>query len=146
MLWIMKGWGKNDRKVRFREEERAFSPLFADNYMIRTDRRTVCCIYHKPRPVGESSSESESSDSGSSDADSDDETDHRQSRLNHSRHPPSQNGSSSNERPSEQVSERGSGACCTKHHGKQGKHRKPSPNAYEKMPKSAREHTKSQKP
>lgn len=99
----------------------------------------MCCIYHKPRPVGESSSESES-DSSSSDSDSDSETDHQPrggSRHSHSHHARSN-------RDDDQTLERGRATCCTKNHSKEGKRRKPSPNAYEKMPTPGKSHTKSQ--
>lgn len=84
----------------------------------------VCCIYHKPRPVGESSSESSSSDSSSSDTDSDSDSEGRaiRGRCNHAdgRH----------------VDD--STSCPSGHHHKRkSKKRKPSPNAYERVPKSA---------
>lgn len=99
----------------------------------------MCCIYHKPRPVGESSSESES-DSSSSDSDSDSETDHQP--RSGSRHSHPHNAGST--RDDDQTLERGRATCCAKHHSKEGKRRKPSPNAYEKMPTPGKSHTKSQ--
>lgn len=102
----------------------------------------VCCIYHKPRPVGESSSESESSDSSESDTDS--EPDRDQTSPSSSHRALRQSGQSSNENTPEENFERGHATCCAKHHGKKDKRRKPSPNAYEKMPKSARGHSKPQ--
>ncbi|EGD98772.1 type 1 phosphatase regulator YPI1 [Trichophyton tonsurans CBS 112818] len=68
----------------------------------------VCCIYHKPRPAGESSSESESSDSDFDD-DSDDDGGSGRSDKAHSH--------------------KGSG--CSDH-----QKRKPRPNAYERIPKN----------
>lgn len=102
----------------------------------------MCCIYHKPRPVGESSSESESSDSSESDTDS--EPDHHQTSPNSSHRALRQSGQSSNENTHEKIFEKGHATCYAKHHGKKDKRRKPSPNAYEKMPKSARGHSKPQ--
>ncbi|KAH7125671.1 phosphatase inhibitor-domain-containing protein [Dendryphion nanum] len=100
-----------------------------DNEGMGKKSSKVCCIYHKPRAVGESSDES-SSDS-SSDSESDSEPDNstarpiggrrggkqrgrRPHRHNHD-HP--HDGPSDQSKPSRRV------------------HRKPSPNAYEKMPK-----------
>lgn len=108
-----------------------------------TDCNLVCCIYHKPRPVGESSSESESSDSDS-DSDSDSEADRHQNRPNRSQHHLGHRESSHHRHSSQEDSEKGHTACCTKHHDKQGKRRKPSPNAYERMPKPPKGHHKSQ--
>ncbi|KAL5420792.1 hypothetical protein PMIN04_006121 [Paraphaeosphaeria minitans] len=98
----------------------------------------VCCIYHKPREVGESSDES-SSDS-SSDSDSDSEPDNgearpaggrksgsgRRGRKPHNHDHDHENGEHSHDEP---------------HGGPSGqpqkrrRRRRPSPNAYEKMPK-----------
>jgi len=77
----------------------------------------VCCIYHKPRAFGESSSEESSSSSSSDDSDSD------------SGVPPKRHEHSHNEI-------NGDGAC-PRHARRQKKDqrkRKPSPNAYERMP------------
>ncbi|EYE92575.1 PPP1R11/YPI1 family protein [Aspergillus ruber CBS 135680] len=103
-----------------------------DNEGMGKKSSKVCCIYHKPRPVGESSSESESSDS---DSDSDSEADRHQNRQNRSQHHLGHRESSHHQHSSQEDSEKGHTACCTKHHGKQGKQKKPSPNAYERMPK-----------
>ncbi|KAF7551848.1 hypothetical protein G7046_g7587 [Stylonectria norvegica] len=80
--------------------------------------RPVCCIYHKPKPVDESSDESDSSDSSDSDSDAE---------------------------PEGAKKAGGKKADCGHNHGRrrdskpkkaEGK-RAPSPNAYEKIPKSS---------
>ena len=89
----------------------------------------VCCIYHKARPVGESSSESESSDSSESDADSDNGADDQTHRNGgrRSRHHMSCDHNSPGHTSSERTSDTG-----------KTRRRKFSPNAYEKMPKTTR--------
>ncbi|KAL1967493.1 hypothetical protein VTN77DRAFT_3008 [Rasamsonia byssochlamydoides] len=85
----------------------------------------VCCIYHKNRPVGESSSESSSSDSSSSDTESDSDSD-------------VVNGQDKAIRGRRSNEDGDSTSCPSSHHHKRkSKRRKPSPNAYEKIPKSA---------
>jgi protein phosphatase 1 regulatory subunit 11 len=94
----------------------------------------VCCIYHKPRAADESSDDDSSGDS-SSDSDSDSEPDNSTAR------PSGRNGGPRGRRPHEHEH----GDCEHEHdHGEDsGKpqkrtrpRRKPSPNAYEKMPKN----------
>ncbi|KAL4947663.1 phosphatase inhibitor-domain-containing protein [Aspergillus filifer] len=102
-----------------------------DNEGMGKKSSKVCCIYHKTRPVGESSSESESSDSDSSDSDGG-----------------SKNGNGGGKRDCkhqshEQDETQGSSDCSWAHdghsHGRErNRQRKPSPNAYEKVPR----HTK----
>jgi protein phosphatase 1 regulatory subunit 11 len=78
----------------------------------------VCCIYHKPRAFGESSSD-ESSSSSSDDSDSDYEGPSRRNGHDHD------HGEPYGDQP------------CPLHARKQRKEnrkRKPSPNAYERMP------------
>ncbi|KAF9738671.1 hypothetical protein PMIN06_001916 [Paraphaeosphaeria minitans] len=109
-----------------------------DNEGMGKKSSKVCCIYHKPREVGESSDES-SSDS-SSDSDSDSEPDNgearpaggrksgsgRRGRKPHNHDHDHENGEHSHDEP---------------HGGPSGqpqkrrRRRRPSPNAYEKMPK-----------
>jgi protein phosphatase 1 regulatory subunit 11 len=77
----------------------------------------VCCIYHRPRAVDESSDESSSSSSSSSDSDSDSDgkgrsRDHGKS-CRHGRH-----------RKGKKASD-----------GQGSEKRQPSPNAYERVPK-----------
>ncbi|KAL2149569.1 hypothetical protein VTH82DRAFT_8220 [Thermothelomyces myriococcoides] len=89
-----------------------------DNEGLGKKKSKVCCIYHRPRGIDESSDESSSSDSSdSSDSDSDGggkrprDHDHGHDCDGHSH------------------SHRGRG------HGKKSRRRTPSPNAYEKMPR-----------
>jgi protein phosphatase 1 regulatory subunit 11 len=97
---------------------------------------TVCCIYHKARPVGESSSEESSS---SSDSDSDSEDDRRTDRMNRVHRAHSHRDSHDHEHDKD---------CSDPHHDHDHEHgskprkakRKPSPNAYEKMPKPSKNH------
>lgn len=105
-------------------------------------RDTVCCIYHKPRAADESSSdESSSDDSSSSDSDSDSEPDNSTARPSRGRDGPR------GRRP--QAHDHAHGDCEHEHeheHSHDGpsgmqkkrahQRRKPSPNAYEKMPKN----------
>lgn len=91
----------------------------------------VCCIYHKARPVGESSSE-DSSSSSDSDSDSDSEDDRRTARMKSRR-----------TSPHDHDHEHDHDKDCSNDHDhpkpKKAK-RKPSPNAYEKMPKPSKNH------
>ncbi|CAG8303235.1 unnamed protein product [Penicillium salamii] len=88
---------------------------------------SVCCIYHKARPVGESSSEESSS---SSDSDTDSEDDRRTARMKSRRTRPHNHDHDHDK------------DCSNDHdHPKPKKaKRKPSPNAYEKMPKPSKNH------
>ena len=95
----------------------------------------VCCIYHKPHAFGESSDESSSS--SSSDEDSSEDDDERARRLTRRR----------NGRPDEHKHDEdlpNGGEPCAKHLNSrrvrkhQNKKRRPSPNAYERMPKYER--------
>ncbi|KAJ5808930.1 hypothetical protein N7474_010199 [Penicillium riverlandense] len=112
-----------------------------DNEGMGKKSSKVCCIYHKSRPVGESSSESESSDSSSSDSDSDNDLGPRMNRANHARHSLPRGRGPAPGRPSEGSSGQGRDACCPEHHKQKSKKRKPSPNAYEKMPKPSKSHS-----
>ena len=92
----------------------------------------VCCIYHRPKGVDESSDES-SSDSSSSDSDSDSGGDASRNRRmddgkarKHSRDCPDHDHSADHHRHSRQPRRRD---------GNEPR-RRPSPNAYEKVPKS----------
>ncbi|KAL2170025.1 hypothetical protein VTG60DRAFT_5365 [Thermothelomyces hinnuleus] len=96
-----------------------------DNEGLGRKKSKVCCIYHRPRGVDESSDSSSSSDSSdSSDSDSDSDVDSgsgKKSRDHEHDHGHDCDGHSH--------SHRGRG------HGKRSRKRKPSPNAYEKMPR-----------
>ncbi|KAI9370952.1 phosphatase inhibitor-domain-containing protein [Aspergillus egyptiacus] len=103
-----------------------------DNEGMGKKSSKVCCIYHKTRPVGESSSESESSsDPDSSDSDSDPGAERSRSRRN-CRQP------HNHRDPAQDSPERGRTSGSRGRDSDKGKRRMPSPNAYEKMPK----HTK----
>lgn len=95
-----------------------------DNEGLGRKSSKVCCIYHKPREFGESSSEDDSSsdsDSGDSDAGGSDSPDDGGARL------------SGNRRGRKHDHGHTHRDDCG--HGKGKARRKPSPNAYEKMPK-----------
>ncbi|KAJ5432447.1 Type 1 phosphatases regulator ypi1 [Penicillium daleae] len=117
------------RRIRWSED-------VVDNEGMGKKSSKVCCIYHKARPVGESSSESESS-SSSSDSDSESETDHRNHMAHHA-HPRGRRPLGENQ--ADQPPDADSTACCSDHHHQKIKRRrrKPSPNAYEKMPKPSK--------
>lgn len=97
----------------------------------------VCCIYHKARPVGESSSESESS-SSSSDSESDSDTDRRRPVSHHHRHSHPRGRQPAGEGSSDSNNHGADDCCSQRHHGRSKPKRKPSPNAYEKMPKPSK--------
>lgn len=102
----------------------------------------VCCIYHKARPVGESSSESESS-SSSSDSESDSDTDRRRPVSHHHRHAHPRGRPLAGEGSSDSSNNHDADACCSQcHHGRSKPKRKPSPNAYEKMPKPSKNYSR----
>lgn len=95
----------------------------------------VCCIYHKSHPVGESSSESDSSDSDSDDSsDSDNETDWQGNRGGLHLTRPHNMAS----RPGEQDLETGRCSYRQRPNEEKARRKKPSPNAYEKMPKATK--------
>ncbi|KAI4612668.1 uncharacterized protein J4E87_010220 [Alternaria ethzedia] len=103
-----------------------------DNEGMGKKSSKVCCIYHKPRAADESSDD-DSSDS-SSDSDSDSEPDNSTAR------PAGRMGGARGRRPHqhahddcEDVHDHGEGSSTPQKHKRQ--RRKPSPNAYEKMPK-----------
>ncbi|MCJ1315136.1 hypothetical protein MMC15_000452 [Xylographa vitiligo] len=93
-----------------------------DNEGMGRKSSKVCCIYHKPHPVGESSDESSSDDSSSSDSDSDGEVDGAAARKRESR-----NDGAGGAKPHQHAE----GCEHAKERGK--KSGKRSGNAYEKM-------------
>lgn len=112
---------------------------------------TVCCIYHKPRPVGESSSESESESSSDSDSDAESDSDYEAGPRHRRGDGQGQvDGQASRQVPTDSsadlpchgdASESSVRRDRPRHRGataKKKQRRTPSPNAYEKMPKSAR--------
>ncbi|KAJ5129207.1 uncharacterized protein N7515_005246 [Penicillium bovifimosum] len=116
----------SSRRIRWSED-------VVDNEGMGKKSSKVCCIYHKARPVGESSSEESSSSSSDNDSDSGD--DRRTARSG----PARRRRSRGRELHSEHTSEPGE-ECCSEGHGpkQKAKRRKPSPNAYEKMPKPSK--------
>ncbi|KAJ5131705.1 Type 1 phosphatases regulator ypi1 [Penicillium atrosanguineum] len=117
------------RRIRWSED-------VVDNEGMGKKSSKVCCIYHKARPVGESSSESDSSDSNSSDSESENEIDRRRLRAN-AHHSHRRGRRPAEGESSEQLPEQDQEACC-EHQPTKHKRRKPSPNAYEKMPKPSK--------
>ncbi|KAJ5583693.1 hypothetical protein N7535_002313 [Penicillium sp. DV-2018c] len=116
----------SSRRIRWSED-------VVDNEGMGKKSSKVCCIYHKARPVGESSSEESSSSSSDNDSDSEDER--RKARSDVARRTRGRG----RELHSEHTSQPGE-ECCSESHGPKQKtnRRKPSPNAYEKMPKSSK--------
>ncbi|CAG7919976.1 unnamed protein product [Penicillium olsonii] len=116
----------SSRRIRWSED-------VVDNEGMGKKSSKVCCIYHKARPVGESSSEDSSSSSDSdSDSDSESEDDRRTARMKSRR-----------TSPHDHDHEHDHDKDCSNDHDhpkpKKAK-RKPSPNAYEKMPKPSKNH------
>ncbi|PWY66155.1 type 1 phosphatases regulator ypi1 [Aspergillus sclerotioniger CBS 115572] len=104
-----------------------------DNEGMGKKSSKVCCIYHKNRSIGDSSSESESSDSSAPDSDTDSDSESGYHRRSGQRRPSNQN---DNHITCDQRASPG-GERPAHRHAKKAK-RKPSPNAYEKMPKTAK--------
>jgi len=122
------------RQIRWAED-------VVDNEGLGKKSSKVCCIYHKTRPVGESSSESDSSDSGSSaNSDSDSQVDDDgnprmnngpQLRHSHRRH----DHPLEPDRPGNPHDQAENGSSCSHHRRKRARGR-PARNAYERVPKS----------
>ncbi|KAJ6004076.1 hypothetical protein N7522_005721 [Penicillium canescens] len=119
------------RRIRWSED-------VVDNEGMGKKSSKVCCIYHKARPVGESSSESDS-DSSSSDSDSD-SNDDRAKRANHARHSHARGRKPHGEH--NHAPDSNEDAYCSDHGAPKSKRRRPSPNAYEKMPKPSKTHSR----
>ena len=105
----------------------------------------VCCIYHAPHPVGESSSESSSSSSSDSDSDSDsDIADDGRARIAGKRKWRKQRGHQHGE-PGESCGHDHGDAAGVGSPGENGKARvnRKSKNAYETVPKVKTEEVKS---
>ncbi|KAL1953216.1 hypothetical protein VTO42DRAFT_3382 [Malbranchea cinnamomea] len=110
-----------ERRIRWAED-------VVDNEGQGKKSSKVCCIYHKPRAVGESSSESESDDSSSSDDDSDSEVDNGEARLSNN------SSGARRHRPCDHHGCEGDGD--SQHHRPVKKKRsRAKPNAYERMPR-----------
>ncbi|KAL2872236.1 PPP1R11/YPI1 family protein [Aspergillus lucknowensis] len=108
-----------------------WSENVVDNEGMGKKSSKVCCIYQKARPVGESSSESESSESDSPDSDSDRETRNTIAKKK-CQHPHNHRGDDAKDSPKR----RRTGG--HNHDRMKGVRRKPSPNAYEKIPKTTK--------
>ena len=99
----------------------------------------VCCIYHKPRAFGDSSDESSSSSSSDEDSSDDERAQYSTPRNNNFNREP-------NHEHTEDLAN--GGEPCEKHarskrvQREKGKRRRPSPNAYERLPKYGREKDK----
>ncbi|KAF2127279.1 hypothetical protein P153DRAFT_368591 [Dothidotthia symphoricarpi CBS 119687] len=107
-----------------------------DNEGMGKKSSKVCCIYHKPRAADESSDD-DSSDDSSSDSDADSEPDNSMARPSGGRD--GQRGRRPLEHhhdhdDCEHVHNHGEGSANPKKRNRP--RRKPSPNAYEKMPKN----------
>ncbi|OAA52427.1 Protein phosphatase inhibitor [Beauveria brongniartii RCEF 3172] len=118
----------NGRSVQWAED-------VVDNEGLGRKSSKVCCIYHKPKAVDESSDESSSDSSSSSDSESDYEERMRRGR--------GRNGSGRDEDGHRE-------GCDHAHdhgHGKPNDKQKrpPSPNAYEKVPKPKRKEEPAEK-
>ncbi|KAL6703226.1 Type 1 phosphatases regulator ypi1 [Coniothyrium glycines] len=103
-----------------------------DNEGMGKKSSKVCCIYHKPRAVDESSDDG-SSDSSSSDSDSDSEPDNSTAR------PSGKAGGRRGRRPhnhGHNHHDHDQGQAPSQPQKQTRPRRKPSPNAYEKMPKN----------
>ncbi|USP76561.1 uncharacterized protein yc1106_03835 [Curvularia clavata] len=105
-----------------------------DNEGMGKKSSKVCCIYHKPRAADESSDD-DSSDSSSSDSDSDSEPDNSTAR------PTGRMGGARGRRPHQHdhdgcAQDRGCNEGSGQPQKSKRQRRKPSPNAYEKMPKN----------
>ncbi|OAL39250.1 hypothetical protein AYO20_01568 [Fonsecaea nubica] len=124
--------GSGTNTSRGRRRQITWAEDVVDNEGLGRKSSKVCCIYHKPREFGESSSEDDSSSDSSSDSDSDaggsDSPDDGGARMSGNRK------GQKHDRPRDHHNH--NDGC---DHGKGKGRRKPSPNAYERMP---RYHTK----
>lgn len=89
----------------------------------------MCCIYHRPRALDESSSESSSDSDSSNSDDSDNDNDMRATRR------PGRREDCGHDHDHAEHN----------HPVKRAKRRRPSPNAYEKIPKNDRKHATTNK-
>ncbi|PYH47701.1 PPP1R11/YPI1 family protein [Aspergillus saccharolyticus JOP 1030-1] len=112
------------RRIQWRDD-------VIDNEGMGRKSSKVCCIYHKARPVGESSSESESSDSSDSESDSDSDADNLTRGKDEQQS--CRDGSCNHERLRRTAPKRTP-------NDRKTKVRKPSPNAYERMSRTTRGH------
>lgn len=131
MLWTMKAWGGRDPKVSLTPHH-SFETKAPSRLNIPY---LVCCIYHAPHAVGESSSESDSSDSDSDSSDQSSGNDDGAARM------AGRNGKDSRQKrkANRDSNEHGHDGCNGHEHDDTAKgdtaSKKTSRNAYEKMPK-----------
>ncbi|KAK8039113.1 hypothetical protein PG993_007524 [Apiospora rasikravindrae] len=106
-----------------------------DNEGLGRKSSKVCCIYHKPREVGESSSEDDSSSSSSSDSDSD--SGHRGDADRVGKGSSKGKKNRGHKHDDHDGHDHDGENCDGRHqrHGNRKPTRRPSPNAYEKQPK-----------
>ncbi|KAL1304617.1 hypothetical protein AAFC00_003584 [Neodothiora populina] len=110
-----------------------------DNEGMGKKSSKVCCIYHKPREAGESSSDSSDSSDSSSDSDSEPDTsrarptNHRSRRQHNHRHDDGDGGEECNH-DHDHDHDPSHGQPRSNREGKQRERRR-SPNAYERVPK-----------
>ncbi|EJU04903.1 hypothetical protein DACRYDRAFT_47027 [Dacryopinax primogenitus] len=104
-----------------------------DNEGMGRKKSKICCIYHKPKPFDESSSEeSDSSDSDSSGADLDRAKPSRRARKHrHHNHDPHRSDSGDSSGSGERARESGGTTV-------EELHDEPEPNAYERKPKPSK--------
>jgi protein phosphatase 1 regulatory subunit 11 len=112
-----------------------------DNEGLGRKSSKVCCIYHKPRAVGESSSED---DSSSSDSDSDSEPDNGTARMAAKKNKHAKQDHKHGHECDGDHGEESSQGDGSKPGKSKEKARRSSPNAYEKMPKARASTTKTQ--
>jgi len=120
----LRGEPSQRRRIRWADD-------VIDNEGMGKKSSKVCCIYHKPRAVGESSSDEDSDYSSSSNSDSESEPDNSTARpskgKNHNHHSHDSDESCKPDHSSSSSKR----ASAKKLKGKR------SPNAYEKMPKGS---------
>ncbi|OAP55363.1 hypothetical protein AYL99_10336 [Fonsecaea erecta] len=128
--------GSSTNTSRGRRRQITWAEDVVDNEGLGRKSSKVCCIYHKPREFGESSSEDDSSSDSSSDSDSDaggsDSPDDGGARMSGNRR-----GRKHDHRHGHPHDHDHDDGC---DHGKGKGRRKPSPNAYERMPRYQTKH------
>ncbi|KAK8086900.1 hypothetical protein PG994_001874 [Apiospora phragmitis] len=109
-----------------------------DNEGLGRKSSKVCCIYHKPREVGESSSEDDSSSSSSDSEDSDSGAAHRAGDADRVGKGSNKGKKNRGHKHDDHDGHDHDGENCDGRHQRRGNRKptkKPSPNAYEKQPK-----------
>lgn len=131
----MKGWGGNVQKVCPTSHPDNLNSPTQSTRIHQAQQNTkkkcvypVCCIYHAPHPVGESSSSSSSSSDSSSDDDASDGDDDGRARIS---------AKGKGKRKQHRHGEGGCGHDCSGEgeEGKVGRGKRKGRNAYERVPK-----------